>query len=166
MEVDAKGKAEIKHGSLIRTSLAISRASILGLQGRTFGGVGNRITTNRTPQFRHNFSGSGSGDIDQPAHRHQHSYSSGFSEDNADEDDANQESFLDDGSWRPVDESHSYILEQLSLTFSMEKVQSDQHPDFWKWRNSWKGTCSVVGFDFAITTSEVQVSLSKPSSLG
>jgi hypothetical protein len=31
MEVDANEKAEIKHGSLIRTSLAISRASILGL---------------------------------------------------------------------------------------------------------------------------------------
>lgn len=161
MEVDTKGQAKIKHGSVFQISAAVSRASILGLQSRTFGRMNNR--SSRTPQFRNNFIGAGNGELGQGTHRPQRSHhslspsSSGMSEDGNDEQEWNGQPFEEDDSWKPLDESHSYILERLSVTASMEKVPADKHPDFWKWRNSWKGSCSVVGLDFAITTSEVQV---------
>lgn len=163
MEVDTKAEAKFKHGSVLQISAAISRASIFGLQGRTFGRISSRST--RTPQFRYNFSGAstGNGGLGQSSHRSQPSSysltpsSSGMSEDGNDEYDLNEQPVVDNGAWKPFDESHSYILERLSITAFMEKVPADNHPDFWKWRNSWKGSCSVVGLDFAITTSEVQV---------
>jgi hypothetical protein len=161
VEMDTKGQAQIKHGSVLQMSAAVSRASILGLQGRTFGRMNTR--NSRTPQFRNNFIGASSGELGQGTHRPQHSHhslspsSSGMSEDGNDEQEWNGQLFAEDDSWKPLDEAHSYILERLSVTASMEKVPADKHPDFWKWRNSWKGGCSVVGLDFAITTSEVQV---------
>lgn len=161
MEVDTKGQAKVKHGGLSHISAAVSRASILGLQGRTFGRMNTR--NSRTPQFRNNFIGASGGELGQGTHRPQHSHhslspsSSGMSEDGNDEHGWTGQAFADDDSWKPLDESHSYILERLSVTASMEKVPADMHPDFWKWRNSWKGSFSVVGLDFAITTSEVQV---------
>nr|PNR49566.1 hypothetical protein PHYPA_011462 [Physcomitrium patens] len=165
MEVDTKAEAKFKHGSVLQISAAISRASIFGLQGRTFGRISSRST--RTPQFRYNFSGAstGNGGLGQSSHRSQPSSysltpsSSGMSEDGNDEYDLNEQPVVDNGAWKPFDESHSYILERLSITAFMEKVPADNHPDFWKWRNSWKGSCSVVGLDFAITTSEVQLLL-------
>lgn len=161
IEVDTKGQAKVKHGSVLQISAAVSRASLLGVQGRTFGRMNTR--NNRTPQFRNNFIGANNDELGQVSHKSQHSHhtlspsSSGMSEDYNDYQEWNEQPFVDDGDWKPLDESHSYILERLSVTASMEKVPADKHPDFWKWRNSWKGSCSVVGLDFAITTSEVQV---------
>ena len=163
MEVDTKAQAKVKHGSVLQISAAVSRASILGLQSRTFGRMNTR--SSRTPQFRNKVTGASSGELGQGTHRLQHSHhslspsSSGISEDGNGEQEWSEKPLADDDSWKPLDESHSYILEQLSITASMEKVPADLHPDFWKWRNSWKGSCSVVGLDFAITTSEVQVFL-------
>lgn len=159
--MDTKGQAKVKHGSVLQISAAVSRASILGLQGRTFGRMNTR--SSRTPQFRNNLIGANNEELGRVSHKPQHSHqtlfpsSSGMSEDSNDYQEWNEQAFVDEDSWKPLDESHSYILERLSVTASMEKVPADKHPDFWKWRNSWKGSCSVVGLDFAITTSEVQV---------
>lgn len=161
IEVDTKGQAKVKQGTVLHVSAAVSRASILGLQGRTFRRMNTR--SNRTPQFRNNVIGASTGELGQVSHMSHHSYhalspsSSGMSEDYNDYQEWNEQPFGDDDTWKPLDESHSYILERLSVTAAMEKVPADKHPDFWKWRNSWRGSCSVSGFDFAITTSEVQV---------
>lgn len=171
MEVDAKGKVDFKGGNLSRTSIALTRASILGLQRRAFSDLGSTTVRNssRTPQFRHNTSGSSESDTDPHMRKSQQSHlsltptSSGMSDDdhrivdNNDED--HWDPSMDDGSWKPVDESQSYILERLSIKCVIEKVLSVDHPDIWKWRNAWKGSCSFAGLDFAITTSEVKVLL-------
>eukprot|EP01018_Ginkgo_biloba_P002877 Gb_10941 [translate_table: standard] len=48
-----------------------------------------------------------------------------------------------------------YILESMTVSFSIERTLAGIELGSWKWRDAWNGQCSISGVDLAFTTSEI-----------